>query len=530
MDSLPRTPRPVRLTLQVFYDNVKFMLTGTMLTCSARRFADKAAIVDAAIELTYGELDRAATRCANYLIDHLQVRKGEKVAIMSRNRLEYGVVFFGAARSGAVLVNVSTMYGASDLAYVLDRSDTQVLIYDSQFAQLVAGVKPKLARVRTYIELPEPEREPDAFLELIAAAGTHEPKVSLSEDDPFCINYTGGTTGLPKGALVSHRARAITAHTAVIEEGLDERDVVCIITPMFHIAGLKLMFQASMMIGATVVFARKWSVLEFAELCERHRVTAAFLVPTQIVGILNEPGLDVARLGNWRKLVVGGAPIANEVQLALSQRLPQLAITQIYGQTEIGIVTSVRPWHLPAKLGSCGRAAYNVEVAVVDREGRPVPPGEIGEVVARGDNVMLEYYNEPEQTANFFRRGDGWGWTGDLARVDADGFITLVDRSNDMIISGGVNIYPKEIENVLYRHPAVAECAVFGIPDPKWGEVPAAFIRLATGATASVAEIEQFCREQASAFKRPKLIEFVVEFPRTPVGKIQKNVLRQRFR
>ena len=506
------------------------MLTGTMLTCSARRFADKTAIVDAGRELSYAALDRAATRLANHLVDHLQIRKGEKVAIMSRNRLEYGVVFFGAARSGAVLVNVSTMYGASDLAYVLDRSDARVLIYDSQFAQLIASVKPKVAKLQTYIELPEPDVEPDAFMELIAAAGTHEPKVALSEDDPFCINYTGGTTGLPKGALVSHRARAITAHTAVIEEGLDERDVVCIITPMFHIAGLKLMFQASMMIGATVVFGRKWSVAEFADLCEEHAITAAFLVPTQIVGILNEPGLDAARLASWRKLVVGGAPIANEVQLALSQRLPQVAITQIYGQTEIGIVTSVRPWHLPAKLGSCGRPAYNVEVAVVDREGRPVSVGEIGEVVARGDNVMLGYYNEPEQTANFFRRGDGWGWTGDVARVDADGFITLVDRSNDMIISGGVNIYPKEIENVLYRHPAVAECAVFGIPDAKWGEVPAALIRLATGATATAEEIERFCREQTAAFKRPKLIEFVADFPRTPVGKIQKNVLRQRFR
>jgi acyl-CoA synthetase (AMP-forming)/AMP-acid ligase II len=429
-----------------------------------------------------------------------------------------------------VLVNVSTMYGASDLAHVLESSDARVLIYDAQFAALVAKVRPTLAKLQTYIELPDPQLEPDAFLELIASAGTHEPAVTLDEDDPFCINYTGGTTGLPKGALVTHRARAITAHTAVIEEGLDERDVVCIITPMFHIAGLKLMFQASIMIGATVVFARKWNVLEFAELCEQRGITAAFLVPTQIVGILNEPGLDTARLASWRKLVVGGAPIANEVQLALSQRLPQVAITQIYGQTEIGIVTSVRPWHLPAKLGSCGRPAYNVEVAVVDPEGRPVAAGEIGEVVARGANVMLGYYNEPEQTANFFRRGDGWGWTGDLARVDADGFITLIDRSNDMIISGGVNIYPKEIENVLYRHPAVAECAVFGIPDAKWGEVPAAFIRLANGATATAGEIERFCREQTAAFKRPKLIEFVADFPRTPVGKIQKNVLRQRFR
>jgi acyl-CoA synthetase (AMP-forming)/AMP-acid ligase II len=506
------------------------VLTGSMLACSARRFPQKTAIIDAQRTLSYAAFDAAATRFANYLIERLGVRKGEKVAIMSRNRLEYGIAFFGAARSGAVLVNISTMYGSSDLAYVLTKSDARVLVYDTHFAELVESVKPKLPSLAAYLPLPDPQSEPNAFLDLLEPIGTHTPAVTLSEDDAFCINYTGGTTGLPKGALVSHRARSITAHTAVIEEGLDERDVVCIVTPMFHIAGLKLMFQASIMVGATVVFARKWSVADFADLCERQQLTAVFLVPTQVVGILNEVGLDLGRLASWRKLVVGGAPVANETLTALSQRLPQVAITQIYGQTEIGIVTSVRPWHLPAKLGSCGRPAYNVEVAVVDPQGSPVPVGEIGEVVARGDNVMLGYYNDPEQTANFFRRGDGWGWTGDLARVDADGFITLVDRANDMIISGGVNIYPKEIENVLYRHPAVAECAVFGIPDPKWGEVPAAFIRLAAGHSATAAEIDQFCREQTSGFKRPKLIEFVADFPRTPVGKIQKNVLRQRFR
>lgn len=501
-----------------------------MLTCSARRFPRKLAIIDADRRLSYGELDRAATQLANYLIDELGVRKGEKVAILSRNRLEYGLAFFGVARSGGVLVNISTMYGPTDLAHVLGKSDAVALIYDAHFADLIASVRAKLPAVRSYIELPDPQQQPDALLQLIQGASVKPPAVVLDEDDPFCINYTGGTTGMPKGALVSHRARSVTAHTAALEQGFDERDVVLIVTPMFHIAGLKLMYQAAIMIGATVVFSRKWSVAEFVEQCERHEVTTTFLVPTQVIGLLNEPGLAPARLATWRKLVVGGAPVANETQMAMSQRYPNVAITQIYGQTEIGIVASVSPWHLPAKLGACGRQVFNVEVAVVDPEGRPVAPGEIGEVVSRGDNVMLGYYNDPEQTASFFRRGDGWGWTGDLARMDADGFITLVDRANDMIISGGVNIYPKEIENLLYKHPAVAECAVFGIPDPKWGEAPAAFIRLAPGKTATAGEIDQFCREHGSGFKRPKLVEFVEEFPRTPVGKIQKNVLRQRFR
>lgn len=506
------------------------MLTGSMLSCSARRFPRKVALIDGERTLTYRAFDEAAHRLANYLIGTLGVRKGDKVAILSPNRMEYGIVFFGAARSGAVLVNVSTMYGASDLVHVLNKSDSVVLIYDSAFASLVESVKPQVPLLKTCIELPDAQQRPNALLDLIADSDAQPPTVELREDDPFCINYTGGTTGTPKGAVVSHRARAITAHTAVIEQSFDEQDVISIVTPMFHIAGLKLMFQAAIMIGATVAFLRKWNVREFAELTQTRGITCSFLVPTQVIGILNETGLDLAKLASWRKLVVGGAPIANETQQAMRERLPDVAITQIYGQTELGIVASMRPWHLPEKIGACGRQVYNVEVAIVDPQGQPVAAGEVGELVARGNSLMSEYYKDPELTASFFRRGDGWGWTGDMARVDEDGFITLVDRASDMIISGGVNIYPKEIENVLYRHPAVGECAVFGIPDPKWGEVPAAFIRLATGAKATAEDIEQFCLQQTSKFKCPKRIEIVEDFPRTPVGKVQKNVLKQRFR
>jgi acyl-CoA synthetase (AMP-forming)/AMP-acid ligase II len=501
-----------------------------MLSCSAARFPTKTAIIDGERRLDYRTFDDASTRLANYLIEHLNVGKGEKVALLSRNRLEYGIVFFGTARSGAVLVNISTMYGPQDLTYALEKSDTVVLIYEHHFADLVAKVKADLPAIRAYVEIPDAAEQPTGFLDLLAGCGAHEPEVEIQDTDPFCINYTGGTTGLPKGALVSHRARANAAHGAAFEEGMTERDVVCVVTPLFHIGGLNLLFQPAILVGATVVLTTKWSVEGFADLCERHAITTAFLVPTQVIAILSEPGLDFGRLASWTKLVVGGAPVADETQIAMGQRLPQVGIVQIYGQTEIGLVCTTRPWHLPAKLGACGRPTFNVQVAVVDPDGNPVTPGEIGEVVSRGENVMLGYYNEPEQTAKFFKHGDGWAWTGDLAKIDEDGFITLVDRANDMIICGGVNIYPKEIEKVLYRHAAVGECAVFGVPDPKWGEISVASIRLAPGMTATAAEIDQFCREQTSRFKCPKRIEFVDDFPRTPVGKIQKNVLRERFR
>jgi acyl-CoA synthetase (AMP-forming)/AMP-acid ligase II len=215
------------------------------------------------------------------------------------------------------------------------------------------------------------------------------------------------------------------------------------------------------------------------------------------------------------------------VQRAMIEKLPDVKLTQIFGQSEIGVVTVLRHWDLLKKLGSVGRQAYNVDVRVVDTNGDPVKPGQIGEVVSRGDNVMIEYYNEPDQTKAFFRKG--WGWTGDLATIDEDGFITLVDRSKDMIISGGENIYPKEIEDVLYAHGTVAECAVFGMPDDKWGEVPIAYVRAKAGAIASEETLITHCAERLARFKRPRLIKFVNDFPKTPIGKIQKNVLREPY-
>ena len=215
------------------------------------------------------------------------------------------------------------------------------------------------------------------------------------------------------------------------------------------------------------------------------------------------------------------------VQREALRLLPNVKLTQIYGQSEMGVLTVLPHWHLPVKLGTVGRQAYNVDVAVIDSKGMPVGPGEIGEIVSRGENVMLEYYNEPEQTAAFWKHG--WAHTGDVGTIDEDGFITLVDRSKDMIISGGENIYPKEIENAIYEHEGVAECAVFGIPDEKWGEVPVAFVSLKPNADVSELELVSHCEERLARFKRPRLIKFVSDFPKTPIGKIQKNVLREPF-
>lgn len=499
------------------------MLTGDMLRRSAERFPRKPAVIWQDITLSYAELDTRANQFANALLAE-GMPMGAKVGIICRNRPEYAVAFFGAARSGLVLVNVSVLLANEELRFVLEKADVELLFVEVPFLGRVEELRGQLPKLRKVVVIDAAAGAQNGFDCFVTGQSGTTPAVALTEDMPFCMTYTGGTTGRPKGVLASHRNRAVTAHTVAVEEALDERDIVGIVTPMFHVAALNIMFQPAVLVGATCVLMTKWNVADFSALARRTGITAAFLVPTQAAMIVSDPDFDVSNYASFTKLSFAGAPMPDWVQRELMQKLPRLQLTQIYGQSEVGVLTSLRHWYLPEKLSSVGRQAYNVDVAVVDPEGIPVPAGEIGEIVSRGDNVMLEYFNEPEQTKAIFRAG--WIWTGDLARMDEDGFITLVDRSKDMMISGGENIYPKEIENVIYELSEVAECAVFGVPDDKWGEVPAAYITLHPDARLSEDAVLRHCEEKLARFKRPRLVKFVEDFPKTPIGKIQKNLLR----
>lgn len=500
------------------------MLTGDMLRRSAERFPQKPAILWDGNVLTYQALDAAANRLANALISQ-GLAKGAKVGILSRNRTEYGISFFGVARSGSVLVNVSVLYAPDELVYVLDKADIELLFYEDLFADKVEAVFDKLPKLQRTLRIASGDG--DEFTPFYSTAPVAAPAVEIHEDDPFCMTYTGGTTGRPKGVLVSHRNRAVTAHTVMVEEALDERDVVGIVTPMFHVAALNIMFQPAVLAGATTTLLSKWDPDDFADMVQQTGMTAAFLVPTQVSMVVSNPQFDVSKFKSWHKLSFAGAPMPDWVQHKIMEVLPEVKMTQIYGQSEMGVLTSLRHWYLPEKLGSVGRQAYNVDVAVIDTDGHWVAPGEIGEIVSRGDNVMLEYYDEPEQTAAFWRHG--WAHTDDVGTIDEDGFITLIDRSKDMIISGGENVYPKEIENALYEHEAIAECAVFGVPDEKWGEVPAAYVCLKEKTAITENDLIAHCASRLALFKRPRIVRFVDDFPKTPIGKIQKNILREPY-
>nr|WP_255520178.1 long-chain-fatty-acid--CoA ligase [Ramlibacter aurantiacus] len=502
-------------------------MTGDMLRRAAERFPDKTAVIWQDRRTSYHELEERSNQLAHALAS-LGLARGAKVAILSRNRTEYVEAFFGTARSGCVLVNVSVLYAPDELQFVLAKADAEVLLVEEPFVERVRSVLPRLPQLRHVVVIGAELPQWPSFERFIAPQPVSLPGVDLHEDEAFCMTYTGGTTGRPKGVLANHRSRAVTAHTVVVESRLTEFDVVAIVTPLFHVAALNIMLQPAVLLGATVVLLTKWDVRVFAQQVREHRVSASFMVPTQVGMIVSDPGFDVADYASWTRLNFSGAPMPDWVQRTVMEKLPGLRLTQFYGQSEMGIVAVMKHEDLDRKLGSVGRQAYNADLALLDTEGRPVAPGEVGEICARGENVMIEYYGEPGQTASF--RKHGWAWSGDLATRDEQGFLTLVDRSKDMIISGGENIYPKEIEIVLYEHEAVAECAVFGVPDATWGELPVAHVQLKTGHAASEAELIDFCATRLARFKRPRSIRIVDDFPKTAIGKIQKNVLREQYR
>lgn len=281
------------------------MLTGEMLQRSAKRFPKKAAIICSNEQLTYQELDEKANQLASALLN-LGLDKGAKVAILSRNLPEYGVVFFGAARTGYVLTNISVLYAPYELAYVLEKADVEVLLFDTMFTEKVAAVRQQVVGLAHLITFGGGETLPDAldFQAFISAQPVTPPEVELSEHEPFCMTYTGGTTGRPKGVLCNHRARAVTAHTVMVEEALDERDRVGIVTPLFHVAALNIMFQPAILAGTTTLFLTKWDPVEFVAMVAEHKMTANFMVPTQAVMLLNDGAFDPEALRSWRRSVL----------------------------------------------------------------------------------------------------------------------------------------------------------------------------------------------------------------------------------
>ena len=475
--------------------------------------------------LTFADLNVYVNRIANGLLS-LGLTKGDKVATILPNCLEQVGMYWAVAKTGLVIVPMSPMLRGAGLSRLLNDSDSAFVLCDAAFT-------PHLDRVSAEIDIPAERRfvidEADgyrSFAALIDGADSAEPPpANIQPGDPYNIFYSSGTTGLPKGIIHTQQIRAYYGTMYATAYRMTPESV------MLH--GGSLVFNGAMLtmmpalyLGTPFVLMDSFDPERFMELVEQHAVTHVKMVPSQIIAVLNAPDYDPARLQSLEMLGSVGAPLHREFKERILTDLPG-RFYELYGLTE-GFMTILDPDQFERKIDSVGVPMRGMEMRIVDHNGADVPVGEVGEIIGRGPLMMPGYYKQPEKSADAIR--DGWLHSGDLGYVDEDGFLYLVDRSKDMIVSGGVNVYPRDIEEIIVRHPAVQEAAVFGVPDDKWGESPVAAVILQDWTAITDAQLRDWVNERVEArFQKLKGVELRDDFPRSTAGKTLKRVMRQPY-
>ncbi|QIY76096.1 long-chain fatty acid--CoA ligase [Streptomyces sp. RLB1-33] len=463
--------------------------------------------------LTYAELDDTSARVAALLLDR-GLRPGDRVALTMPNVPLFPVVYYGILRAGGVVVPMNPLLKAREVAFTLRDCGAQIALVFPLFADQVAK-----AAAETGTECLV--TEPLAFDDMLRARAPMLGIVDRGDDDPALILYTSGTTGTPKGAELSHRNLA--TNTATATETLlqvEPDDVLFGGLPLFHAFGQTCALNTAVAAGATLTLLPRFEPQRALEIMARDGVTVFLGVPTMYAALLHAELAEGFDAGRLRLAVSGGAALPVEVLHGFERRFGA-TVLEGYGLSETSPVAAFNHPDRPRKAGSIGLPIRGVEMRLVAEGGAAVPPGEVGEIAIRGENVMTGYWNRPEATAEAIR--DGWFHSGDLARVDDDGFYFIVDRKKDLIIRGGYNVYPREVEEVLYEHPAVAEAAVVGVPHPVHGEEIAAVITVRPGAHVTAQEIREHVKDRLAAYKYPRIVSFTAELPKGPTGKILKR-------
>ncbi|UXY23107.1 o-succinylbenzoate--CoA ligase [Streptomyces cynarae] len=484
----------------------------------ARKTPHRTALIHGDRSVTYAELYERTTRLAHTLRAR-GVRRGDRIAYLGPNHPAYLETLFAAGTLGAVFVPLNIRLAGPEIAYQLADSGAKALVYAPSLAALVAGL-PGSTDVRAYVEVGA------EYEELLAGASDEPIDQPVPLDDTCIIMYTSGTTGRPKGAMLTHGNLVWNAFNVLVDHDLiaDERALVS--APLFHTAGLNMLTLPVLLKGGTCVLVESFDPEATFDLIERHRITFMFGVPTMFDQVARHPRWDRADLSSLRILTCGGSPVPTPLIAKYQER--GLTFLQGYGMTEAAPGTLfLDAEHAVGKAGSAGVPHFFSDVRVVRPDLAPVDVGETGEVVVRGPHVMPGYWGLPEETAAVF--ADGWFRSGDAARVDEDGYVYIVDRIKDMIISGGENIYPAEIEDQLLAHPDVVECAVIGVPDEKWGEVPRAVVVPREGATLDPDEVIASLSGRLAKYKIPKSVVVADALPRTASGKLLKSRVRSRY-
>ena len=512
------------------------LLLDDFLSRSSQLYRDKTAIVDRDRRFTYGELQGRANKLSNALYS-LGLQQGDRVAILSPNSHFFIESFFATAQVGLVLVPINFRLTAQEILFVLQHSGAKAIIADYDFSKLVDDIRGEASALEHFIEARYDDAKTDGWLNLDGWIEPQTPElqhqIDRDEDDTVSINYTSGTTAMPKGVELTHRNFYINAYNMIVHLQLSHDDVELWTLPMFHCNGWGAIY-ALIGLGATHVVLRQVDAKEIFELIEREGVTFMCMAPIVFRMIMEFADKDKYRIDQKVRIVMGGAPPPASFIQSLENELGWNFV-QIYGLTETAPLLT---YHVPdfqtdesdyQRRSRAGIPGLGVELQVLDDEGQPVPKDDasVGEICARGNMVFKGYWQQQEQTDAAIY--DGFFHTGDLAVWDEVGNIQIVDRKKDVIISGGENISSVDIEDTLYKHPAIAECAVIGVPHEKWGETPKALVVLHDGQLANEQEILQFCKENLAHFKCPTSVDLLTELPRTATGKLQKFKLRESY-
>ena len=511
------------------------LTVAEIVATHARTRPHRVGAKDSKRELTFAAWNERATRLANAWLER-GLAPGDRIAVLAYNCVEWMEIYVATARAGLVVVPVNFRLTPPEIEYIATHADVQAFLVQGALRENADAVRGKLSLPDERWILFHPEDDAADYLvyeDLIEAASPTPPDVTVEPDDTFAFMYTSGTTGRPKGAIRSHRGNALIAQATAFELGFEPNDAALLVMPMCHANSLYFA-MTFVYLGGTVVVedARSFDPERLLAKLSTERIAFTSLVPTHYILMLALPDDVKAKydVSSVRKLMVSSSPARRDTKIGILEFFSNSSLFELYGSTEAGWVTIVHPHEQLDHLGSVGREwAFSGRIKLLDKDGNEVPDGEAGELFSRTGYAFKGYWNNPEKTAEAFH--GAWCSVGDIARRDEDGYVWLVDRKSNMIISGGENVYPSEVEGAVGAHPKVRDVAVIGLPDPKWGETVVAVVVLHEGEDAAPDELTDWCRDRLAGYKLPRRVIFLTEdeMPRTATGKILHRNLRERF-